>query len=156
MISSTVRPATPTDCPEVFELIKELAVYEKAPDEVEITVQQLEEDAFGENPVVEILVADKAGKIVGAALTYLKYSTWKGRSLHLEDLVVNQEERGRGIGTQLFKAVINLCKERNYARMEWMVLDWNTDAIGFYDKYRTQYLDGWTDCRLTREQLQKL
>jgi GNAT superfamily N-acetyltransferase len=156
MNPSTIRPAAPTDCPEVYELIKELAVYEKAPNEVEITIEQLEEDAFGNKPVVEILVAEKAGKIVGAALTYVKYSTWKGRSLHLEDLVVSAAERGQGIGAQLFKEVINLCKKRNYARMEWLVLDWNKGAIGFYDKYNTQYLEGWLDCRLSREQLQKL
>jgi len=144
------------DCAEVYKLIHELAAFENAPDEVVLTLSQLEEDAFGENAIIEIRVAEYEGKIVGAALTYEKYSTWKGRSLHLEDLIVRESHRGMGIGTMLFKEIIDLCKKRNYGRMEWQVLDWNEPAIEFYKKYGTTFLYEWLDCRLTADDLKKL
>ena len=145
-----------TDCTEVYKLIKELAEFENAATEVELTLNQLEEDAFGENAIVEIRVAEYDGEIVGAALTYEKYSTWKGRSLHLEDLIVRESHRGLGIGTMLFKEIIDLCKKQNYGRLEWQVLDWNKPAIEFYKKYGTAFLYEWLDCRLTANDLKKL
>ncbi len=154
--SVTIRKAAKDDCKVIHDLIRELAVFEKAPNEVDTTPVQLEDDAFGENPIVEMWVATRNAEIIGAALIYEKYSTWKGRSIHLEDLIVRESERGNGIGTQLFDKVVDLCKQRGYGRMEWMVLDWNESAIAFYEKYGTEFLKGWIDCRLTADQIQKI
>ena len=151
-----LRLATRSDCIDVHRLICELAEYEKAPHEVELSAQQLEEDAFGKNPIVEIRVAEVDGKVVGAVLSYEKYSTWKGRSLHLEDIIVEKSYRGKGIGTLLFNEIISLCKKRNYGRLEWQVLDWNEPAIDFYKKYNTTFLHEWLSCRLTANDLKKL
>jgi len=152
----TIRNASPADCIAVHSLIQELAVFEKAADEVEVSVEQLEQDAFGVNKIVEIRVAEHNGEVVGAALTYEKYSTWKGRSLHLEDLIVKESHRGKGIGSMLFNEIVKLCKDRGYGRMEWQVLDWNEPAIEFYKKYGTTYLHDWLDCRLTSEDIKNL
>lgn len=154
--SITIRPATENDCGTIHDLIRELAVFEKAPNEVVTTPEQLKEDAFGEKPIVEMWVATRAEEILGAALIFEKYSTWKGRSIHLEDLIVRESERGNGIGTMLFDKVVSLSKERGYGRMEWMVLDWNTKAIDFYEKYGTEFLEGWIDCRLSAEQIRNI
>ena len=143
------------DSSRVFDLIKELAVFEEARDEVELTVEKLREDAFGSNRIVEIYVAEVGDEIAGAALIYEKYSTWKGRSIHLEDLIVREEYRGEGIGSELFEFIIRLSKERGYGRMEWQVLDWNEKAIAFYEKYNAIFLEEWLDCRLTSTQIQK-
>lgn len=151
-----LREAVREDCEIVLDLIRELAVFEKAENEVELTVNQLEEDAFGANPIVEIRVAEVDGEIVGASLIYEKYSTWKGRSVHLEDLIVRESHRGMGIGTLLFNQIVNLSKERGYGRMEWQVLDWNKPAITFYEKYNTTFLYDWLDCRLTSDDIKKL
>lgn len=147
--SVNIRPARKDDINTIHELISELAAFENAAGEVELTTQQLEDDSFGANPIVEIWVAERDGGIVGAALTYVKYSTWKGKSLHLEDLIVREKLRGKGIGSQLFEFVVDLCRKRGYKRMEWQVLDWNTTAIEFYKKYGTEFLHEWLDCRLS-------
>ncbi len=144
-----IRPAEEIDCPAVFELIKELALFEKAAGEVDINAEELARDAFGDAKIVQIFVAEIDGDIVGAALVYEKYSTWKGRCLHLEDLIVQESARGAGIGSLLFQEMIKLCKSCDYKRMEWQVLDWNEPAIEFYKKYGATFLDDWTDCRLT-------
>lgn len=144
------------DCAAVHRLICELAEYEKALNEVELTVAQLEEDAFGKNAITEIRVAEVDGRVVGAVLTYEKYSTWKGRSLHLEDIIVENAYRGHGIGTRLFAEIIELCKERKYGRLEWQVLDWNEPAIDFYKKYNTTFLHEWLSCRLTANDIKNL
>lgn len=151
-----LRDAIREDCKIVHDLIRELALFEKAADEVELTVNQLEEDAFGDKAIVEIRVAEMEGEIVGASLIYEKYSTWKGRSVHLEDLIVRESHRGKGIGSMLFNQIVNLAKERGYGRMEWQVLDWNEPAITFYKKYGTTYLYDWLDCRLTADDINKL
>jgi GNAT superfamily N-acetyltransferase len=149
-----IRKGRSADVPAVYALIKELALYEKAPEQVTLTLEQLEEDGFGPNPIYGLFVAEKAGKIIGIALYYEKYSTWQGRCIYLEDIVVTESERGNGIGHQLFQAVIGVAKERNSARMEWQVLDWNEPAINFYKKYNAN-LDGeWYNGKLTRKQLQ--
>jgi GNAT superfamily N-acetyltransferase len=152
----TIRTATEFDVKQVFELIEELAEFERAADEVEISAEQLRLDAFGDHPIVEILVAEESGVVKGAALFYEKYSTWKGRGVHLEDFVVKQSERRRGIGTMLFKEVIRIAKERNYARMDWQVLDWNESAIAFYQKFEAELTTEWVNGRFTREQLKSL
>lgn len=158
MVSTSViiiREGKKEDVPVVFSLIKELALYEKAPEEVTLTLNQLEEDGFGENPIYGLFVAESANTIVGIALYYEKYSTWTGRCIFLEDIIVTESQRGNGIGHELFEAVIGVAKERNSARMEWQVLDWNEPAINFYKKYNAT-LDGeWLNGKLTREQIQQ-
>lgn len=154
MASATIRKGTRSDVPATFRLIKELALYEKAPDQVTITLKELEEDGFGSNPIYGLFVAEIDAEVVGIALYYEKYSTWQGRCIYLEDIVVSETHRGKGIGHQLFQAVIGVSKERNAARMEWQVLDWNEPAINFYKKYNAN-LDGeWLNGKLTREQIQ--
>lgn len=151
-----IRPATKDDVLQVFELIEELAEFENAADEVDISAQQLMMDAFGESPIIEIIVAEENGEVKGAALFYEKYSTWKGRSVHLEDFVVKSSERRKGIGSLLFKEVMRIAKERDYARMDWQVLDWNESAIEFYKKYEAELTTEWMNGRFTREQLKAL
>lgn len=149
-----VRKGTREDVPRVLELIKELATYEKAPNEVTITLYELLEDGFGTNPIYGLFVAELNNKVEGIALYYEKYSTWKGRCLFLEDIIVTEKLRGQGIGGKLFEAVIKVAKDRNAARMEWQVLDWNEPAINFYKKYDAD-LDGeWLNGKFTREALQ--
>lgn len=149
-----VRVGLREDVPAVLNLIRELALYERAPEEVTITLKELEEDGFGQNPIYGLFVAEADGALVGIALYYEKYSTWKGRCVYLEDIIVTESMRGKGIGAQLFEAVVAIAKERNSARMEWQVLEWNEPAIGFYKKYNAE-LDGeWLNGKLTREQIQ--
>jgi len=150
-----IRRAEPRDVDAIHALIVELAEFENAPDEVEISADQLNADAFGENPIVEITVAEVDGSVVGAALFYEKYSTWKGRSVHLEDFVVHPSHRRRGIGSLLFEEMMRMASERNYARLDWQVLDWNESAIAFYQKYGASLTDEWLDGRLTRNDLRK-
>lgn len=150
-----VRKGEASDCAAVLALIRELAYFEKAPEEVEIDEDTLENDGFGENAIYDLFVAEKAGKIIGMALFYEKYSTWKGRSIYLEDLIVTEKERGIGAGKALFEAVAEEAKKRKSGRMEWQVLDWNQSAIDFYDKAGAE-LDGeWINCKFRSEDLQK-
>lgn len=150
----TIRKGRKEDVPSVFGLIKELALYEKAPEQVTLSIEELENDGFGNNPIYGLFVAELENMIIGIALFYEKYSTWQGRCIYLEDIVVTENQRGKGIGHQLFQAVIAVAKERNSARMEWQVLDWNEPAINFYKKYNAN-LDGeWLNGKLTRQQLQ--
>ncbi|MFM1874441.1 MAG: hypothetical protein RL266_178 [Bacteroidota bacterium] len=148
-----VRIGLREDVPAVLGLIQELAIYEKAPDEVTVSLDELMRDGFGPNPIYGLFVAEADHTIVGIALYYEKYSTWKGRCLYLEDIIVTEKMRGKGIGAQLFESVVAVAKERNSARMEWQVLEWNEPAIGFYRKYNAT-LDGeWLNGKLTREQI---
>lgn len=150
----TIRKGTKEDVPAVFTLIKELALYEKAPEQVTVTLQELEDDGFGANPIYGLFVAEQNTAVVGMALYYEKYSTWQGRCIYLEDIIVTESQRGKGIGHQLFQSVIGVAKERNSARMEWQVLDWNEPAINFYKKYNAN-LDGeWLNGKLTHQQIQ--
>lgn len=151
-----VRKGTQDDVPRVLELIQELATYEKAPNEVTITLEELTNDGFGENPIYSLFVAELNNKVEGIALYYEKYSTWKGRCLFLEDIIVTESLRGKGIGSLLFEEVIKVAQARNSARMEWQVLDWNEPAINFYKKYSAE-LDGeWLNGKFTREALQTM
>ena len=149
----SIRKGRKSDCSAVLDLIHELAAFEKAAEEVDIDIQTLQNDGFGEKPRFELLVAEIAGKIVGMALFYERYSTWKGASLYLEDLIVKEKERGKGIGKALFEAVIQKAKERDSGRMEWQVLDWNQPAINFYDKYGADYESEWLNGSFTKEKL---
>ena len=148
-----IRKGTKADLPAAFELIYELAVYEKAPDEVDNTVERMEEDGFGPNPVFGYFVAEEDGEIKGIALYYYRYSTWKGKSLYLEDLVVRVSERGRGLGKRLFDAIVKEAKATRCRQINWQVLDWNEPAIRFYKRLGTQ-LDGeWVNCKLDHRQI---
>jgi len=149
-----IREARPDDIPEVHALITELAEFEKALDEMELTEEELLNDSFGDDAILEIIVAEGKEGVVGAAMFYEKYSTWKGRAMHLEDFVVKSSERRRGVGAMLFEEVMRIAKERNYSRMDWQVLDWNETAIAFYKKYGANLTTEWVDGRFTREELQ--
>ena len=138
-----VREALKKDMPQVLELIKELAIFEKEPDAVEVTVQDLEREGFGENPLFTCFVAELDDEIVGAALVYLRFSTWKGRTLHLEDLIVKEAKRGNGIGEALYKKVMQFAFDRGLKRVAWDVLDWNTGAIRFYERSGANVLSTW-------------
>lgn len=140
-----VRPGRRDDCPAVMELIRELAVYEKAAGEVLVTQDELAAHAFGEKPLVEILVAEMKGVVAGAALFYEKYSTWKGPALHLEDLIVAEAHRGAGIGAALLDEVLRIGRERGYRRVYWQVLHWNTPAMRFYGRYSAHFDDEWVN-----------
>lgn len=126
----------------MMELITELAIYEKAPDEVTVSFTEFEEAGFGDNPVWWAWVAELDGRVEGFALCYIRYSTWKGRRLYLEDLLVTEKLRGKGVGKLLFDKLLEVCKEEQYTGMVWQVLDWNEPAINFYKKYEGVSFDG--------------
>ena len=138
-----IRFATQSDMPKVLELIKELAVFEKEPDAVIVTEKDLIEHGFGKNPLFTCFVAEKEEEIVAIALIYFRFSTWKGKTVHLEDLIVKQELRGQGLGTLLLDEVIKYGYSQNVQRICWEVLDWNTSAINFYEKQGAKILKDW-------------
>lgn len=154
MQNITIRQGKESDMEQVFGLIKELAEFEKAEFEVENTVEQLIKDGFGENPLYGLLVADNNGKIVGISLYYFRYSTWKGKRLYLEDIIVNEAYRGKGIGSQLFNETMRKSLELNCNGMTWSVLDWNTPAIEFYKKQGAILHNEWVLTNLTKEQIE--
>ena len=159
-----VRKARKKDLPSVLGLIKELAAYEKAPKEVKVTLKELERDGFGKQKVYDCFVAEDltpypspknrrgektpTNKIVGMALYYTKYSTWKGRCIYLDDIIVTESMRRLGIGKKLFDAVVGVSKKRKARKLEWLVLDWNKPAINFYKKYSTVFDKEWINCKL--------
>lgn len=148
-----VRKGLKSDLSAALDLIKELALYEKAPDEVIVTIEDMKRDGFGENPVFNFFVAEEDGKIVGISLYYLKYSTWKGKCIFLEDIIVTERYRKQGIGKKLFDEVVKVSKELNVQRLEWQVLDWNEPAIRFYQKINSNLNKEWINCKLTKEQI---
>jgi GNAT superfamily N-acetyltransferase len=150
-----VRKSTREDCPAIFALIKELAKFEKAEDEVEITVEQLESDGFGPNPKFSCLVAESQGEAVGAAVYYSKYSTWKGSCLYLEDLVVEKSQRRKGVGAILFSTLVKEAGNLGMKRMSWQVLQWNETAIAFYKKNNATLDDEWINCSFNEQQLKE-
>lgn len=143
-----IRRGTKEDLPRLLELIVELAVYEKARDEVVNTVERMEQDGFGENPIYGFIVAEEDSKIIGASIYYYRYSTWKGKRMYLEDLIVTESKRGTGAGKLLFEETIKIGKETNCSGMMWQVLDWNEPAINFYKKYNSNLDEGWINCNL--------
>lgn len=143
MQNPIIRKAEKKDCEQMMQLIKELAVYEKAPDEVTVSMEHFIESGFGENPVWGSFVAELDGKIVGMSLFYVRYSTWKGQRLYLEDLIVTEEFRGKGLGKILFDKTIEYGKKKGYSGMLWQVLDWNEPAINFYKKYNAKFDGEW-------------
>ena len=138
-----IRKGTPSDMPSVLELIKELAVFEKEPEAVVISVDDLLRDGFAENPLFHTFVAEVDQQIIGIALYYYRYSTWKGKTIHLEDLIVKENKRGTGAGFALYSEIIAQGKRDNVRRIEWNVLDWNTPAIEFYKKSGAKILADW-------------
>lgn len=138
-----IRKAVPEDCAAMLELVKELADYEKALHEVTLTLEDFIEDGFGKSPVWGAFVAELDGKIVGISLYYDRYSTWKGRRLYLEDLVVTEKLRGKQIGKKLFEATLEYGKSNEYSGMVFQVLNWNESAINFYKKYSPKFDDEW-------------
>ncbi len=148
MEKATIRKGTEVDIPAVYQLIKELALFEKAPDEVTNTEAEMLRDGFGPQPSYGFFVAELGQKIVGIALYYVRYSTWKGRCLYLEDIVVNENFRGKGIGQLLFAEMISFGKSGNFSNLSWQVLDWNTTAIDFYKKFDAEFDAGWINGRI--------
>jgi GNAT superfamily N-acetyltransferase len=151
-----IRVAGVNDCSEILKLIKELAVFERQPSAVILSELELEEAVFCESPWVYVYVAEMDSNVVGMALYYYGFSTWKGRSLHLEDLIVNENYRKLGIGKALMKQVLQIAKTEKVERMSWEVLDWNEPAIKFYESLGTVFYKDWWLCRLFREDLERL
>ena len=149
-----IRKGEKADIPRALELVKELATYEKAPNEVEVTIAEMENWGFGADKVFDFYVGEYGGNIEGIALFYYKYSTWKGKCIFLEDIIVTEKMRGKGIGKLLFEEVVKVAKEQKVRRMEWQVLDWNETAINFYKKYNSLFDGEWINCKLTDKELQ--
>ncbi len=141
--SIIIREAVVSDVPSIFQLIQELALFEKAPEQVINSEMQLMKDGFGENPLFHCLVAEMDDVVRGMSLFYYRYSTWKGKSLYLEDLIVTETHRNLGLGKQLFEATIDWAKMHHCVRMNWQVLDWNEPAILFYKNYGSSFDSGW-------------
>jgi len=148
-----LRTAKKSDMESVLFLIKELAIFEKEPNAVEIKVETLINDGFGEKPAFKVFVAELDNKIVGMALFYERYSTWKGKSIHLEDLIIQNQYRGKGIGSALYKKVLNYAYINNYKRVAWEVLNWNTVAIDFYKSTGAIVFDEWRIAQMDKKGL---
>ncbi|WP_299055184.1 GNAT family N-acetyltransferase [uncultured Polaribacter sp.] len=154
-MSFSIRLATPEDMQSVHALITELAVFEKEPDAVEITVADLVRDGFSESPKFKVFVAEQTSNIIGIALFYERFSTWKGRTIHLEDLIVTQSKQKIGAGKALYTAVLKYALDNNYNRVAWEVIDWNTNAIDFYKSTGATYLNDWSVVQMNKENLTK-
>lgn len=143
-----IRKARREDCASMMRLIRELAVFEKAPEEVTVTLAHFEESGFGQQPVWWAFVSELDGEIAGLALYYIRYSTWKGQRMYLEDIIVSEAHRGKGLGTKLMDALIAEAKEKKFSGMLWQVLDWNQPAIQFYKKYNARFDGEWINVSL--------
>ncbi|WP_445456607.1 GNAT family N-acetyltransferase [Flavobacterium sp. HNIBRBA15423] len=150
-----IRKGTIQDMPSVLLLIQELAEFEKEPNAVEISVKDLEKDGFSENPLFQTFVAEVENEVVGVALYYYRYSTWKGKTIHLEDLVVKENKRGTGAGFALYSEIIKQGQKEGVKRIEWNVLDWNTNAIQFYEKSGATILDDWKVVQMNENGISK-
>jgi len=154
-MSFTIREAKVEDVPSILKLIQELAIFENEADAVEVTVSDLEKDGFGANPLFKVFVAEAAEGIVGIALFYPRYSTWKGPTIHLEDLLVTEQKRGQKIGSALYKKVIEYGYNRGVKRIEWNVLDWNEPAVKFYESTGAKVLRDWDSVQIDRASMKK-
>jgi GNAT superfamily N-acetyltransferase len=144
----TIRSAVKEDCARLLELIRELAEYEKAPQEVTVTMEHFVESGFGKQPVWWALVAEVDGQVEGFAMYYIRYSTWKGQRMYLEDLIVTEKMRGQGLGKKLFDQLIVEANEKQFNGIVWQVLEWNEPAINFYKKYKAHFDPEWINCSL--------
>ncbi len=149
-----IREAVKSDCPRLLELIKELALFEKAPEEVTVTLAEFEDAGFGNHPIWKAFLAEVDGFTVGFALYYVRYSTWKGCRMYLEDLIVTEAYRSHGIGTLLIKTLIKEALQKGFSGMLWQVLDWNEPAIGFYKKLDASFDGSWINVSLSKAQFQ--
>lgn len=147
-MSITIRRAVKEDCTRLLELVQELAVYEKAPNEVTVSLEHFTESGFGPNPVWWAFCAEENGVVQGFALYYIRYSTWKGQAMYLEDILVTESMRGKGMGKLLFDRLIEEAKEKGFNRMVWQVLEWNEPAINFYKKYGANFDAEWVNCSI--------
>ncbi|HEY6502544.1 MAG TPA: GNAT family N-acetyltransferase [Chitinophagaceae bacterium] len=147
-MSVIIRRAVKEDCPRLLELITELAIYEKAPDDVTVTMDHFVESGFGEKPVWWAFVAEADGRVEGFALYYIRYSTWKGQAMYLEDIIVTEAMRGKQLGKLLFDRLIEEAREKKWTRIIWQVLEWNEPAINFYKKYNADFDPEWVNCSL--------
>ena len=145
----TIRRAVEKDCPRLLELVHELALFEKAPQEVTVTLEHFAASGFGSNPVWWAFVAEADGKVEGFALYYIRYSTWKGQRMYLEDLIVTEKMRGKGIGNLLFQQLIAEAGEKKLNGITWQVLEWNEPAIQFYKKLKAGFDAEWINCSIT-------
>src|SRR6188508_618854 len=148
-----IRQGRKEDLTSVLKLIQELAAYERAPQEVTNTIEKMEIDGFGQHPVYGFFVAENKNGIVGLSLYYYRYSTWKGKRLYLEDIIVTESERGSGIGKLLFDVTMKHTLDSGCSGMTWQVLDWNEPAINFYKKYGSNLGQEWINCSLERNQI---
>lgn len=148
-----IRLARKEDCAQIFNLVKELALFERAPQEVSVTLEEMELAGFGPKQIWRAFVAEGKNGIIGFALYYIRYSTWKGNRMYLEDILVTEKERGNGIGKLLFEELIEECKRENLNGMVWQVLDWNEPAIDFYKNFDTKFDSEWINCSLPIENL---
>jgi len=148
-----IRKAIKQDCSRLMELVRELAVFERAPEEVTVTLEHFEESGFGITPVWWAFVAEVDGKVEGFALYYVRYSTWKGQRMYLEDLLVTDKMRCKGLGKLLFDQLIAEAREKNFSGMVWQVLDWNEPAINFYKKYKAGFDAEWLNCSLKLDEV---
>ena len=146
---TVIRRAVREDCARILELVKELAEYEKAPQEVTVTLGHFEESGFGPKPVWWAFVAEMNGRVEGFALYYIRFSTWKGQRMYLEDFLVTEKLRGQGIGKLLFDQLIVEAKEKDFNGIVWQVLEWNEPAINFYKKYKASFDAEWVNCAIS-------
>jgi GNAT superfamily N-acetyltransferase len=153
-MKATIRQAKVEDSSAILSLINELAVFEKEPESVNLNVSDIEQFGFGENPLFQCLVAEVENKVIGMALYYQRFSTWKGPTYHLEDLIVTEASKGKGLGTQLYKAFIEKAYTSGVERIEWNVLDWNTPAIGFYEKSGATVLHDWSTVQMHKAEME--
>lgn len=147
-MSLIIRRGTAEDVPAMMTLVRELALYEKAPEQVTNTEERMLREGFGENPVFGSFVAELDGEIIGISIYYYRYSTWKGKRLYLEDIVVTESKRGVGAGKLLFDRTVEEAKNTDCTGMMWQVLDWNEPAINFYKKNNARFDEGWINCHL--------
>lgn len=148
-----IRKGELKDAEAIFALIQELAVFEKEPEAVEISLEDIQLDGFGDQPKFEVFVAEDNSQVVGMALFYYRYSTWKGKTIHLEDLIVKENSRGKGIGRLLYNEVLKYAQQQKLRRVEWAVLDWNTPAVEFYKNSGADVLEDWRVVQMNAEQL---
>lgn len=151
-----IRRGEKKDLPQVLVLVRELAEYERALPEVTNTLTAMERDGFGDQPIYGFFVAEENDQIIGISLYYYRYSTWKGKRLYLEDIIVTESFRGKGIGKLLFEETMRQSQQTQCTGMMWQVLDWNEPSIKFYEKYGTRFDDEWVNCHLEASQIDKL